>query len=504
MTPAGHAISLAAALLLGLLLGCESGGGETPAAEAVCAEHHVPEAICPFCHPGIVDPRRMCAEHGVPEALCTRCDPRLEAAFQAAGDWCGEHGLPESQCTACHPELAAGPAAPGDREPAEPRDVRVERGDAPRSQRPPSVTCDTETLRVVLASPEILGIAGIETVTVARRPVSRTLAANAILAYDGNRLVHLAPRVSGIVREVLRDLGDRVEAGAPLAVLDSVDLGAAKAAYLEGRATLSLRERIYAREQDLAARGVSTERDALEAETNVLASRIALQRAEQNLRLLGLSDAEIAAVAANGDVSPLLTLAAPFAGVVIERHAVVGEASDHEEILFSIADTSTMWAILDIYPEDADEVAPGQRVLLVVDGIAGETFGGTVTWVSTEVDPRTRTLKARAEVPNPAGTLRANLFARAEIVVRDRAETLLVPRAAVQWDGCCNIVFVRAGETLFLPRKVHLGPPIGEAFEVLSGLERGEEIVTQGSFLLKTEILRESIGAGCCDAEERE
>ena len=102
---------------------------------------------------------------------------------------------------------------------------------------------------------------------------------------------------------------------------------------------------------------------------------------------------------------------------------------------------------------------------------------------------------------NDRGLLRANMFARAGINLHSRAESPVVPESAVQWEGCCNVVFVKQSETTYQPRKVHLGIGTGTVYEVLSGVSRGEEVVTQGSFLLKTEILKGSIGAGCCEVD---
>ena len=87
------------------------------------------------------------------------------------------------------------------------------------------------------------------------------------------------------------------------------------------------------------------------------------------------------------------------------------------------------------------------------------------------------------------------------VAVRDRQPTMIVPRESVQWEGCCNVVFVKQNETTFVPRKVHLGPSSGAFYEVISGVEDGDVVVTQGSFLLKTEILKTNIGAGCCEAQ---
>jgi len=147
------------------------------------------------------------------------------------------------------------------------------------------------------------------------------------------------------------------------------------------------------------------------------------------------------------------------------------------------------------------QVREGLAVVLDVGGLPGERHSGRITWLSSQLDSRTRTLKARTEIANPKGLLRAGMFGKAEVTVRREEDALVVPRAARQWDGCCNVVFVKRSEVLFEPRKVRLGYATDRLFVVEDGLVAGEQIVTTGSFLLKTEILKGSIGAGCCEVE---
>jgi cobalt-zinc-cadmium efflux system membrane fusion protein len=501
------------ALWLALMLGVAACDSPEPAAEAEaedhtgqghetaaaapaadwCAEHAIADSDCPFCNPGLVEARGWCAEHDVAEALCWVCSPALVAAYEAVGDWCGEHGVPESRCVACNPGLAAAATAPGDPDP----DLQA----LPRAQRPPTVTCTKQNLTVNFEREEIAAEAGLGFETVRVEPVTRRLECNAIVAYDGNRKAQLAPQGAGTVASVDKDLGAAVAAGEVLATVVSPAFGSAKAAYLQAFAEVSLWEQNHARETDLLAQGVATERDVLEARSRLAESRIAQSRAEQELLGLGLSPAQLAAVAREGDTTSRYRIIAPFAGVVVERWAALGEVSDPARPLFTVADVSRMWALLDVYDSDVREIRAGQPVVLHVEGLPGEPFAGTVTWVSTQLDPRTRTLQARAEFENPGGLLKANMFAKAVVTVRQQQPTVIVPRAAVQWEGCCNVVFVRQSATQYQPRKVHLGPASGTMYEVVSGLKGGESVVTQGSFLLKTEILKGSIGAGCCEAQ---
>ncbi len=474
-------------------------------AATVCDEHDVVQ--CPFCFPSVIEEMGFCNGHGVPEAICTRCRNDLEAAFRAENDWCGGHDLPESQCELCNPGVLDkwknfGTAEEPSVTSLPTRDgIEVTTESTARIHRQPALNCTTEQSIIRLSSPAIADAAGLGFGSAEVAVLRKTLEAPAEMDYDARRHARLSPRAPGIVFEVRSDLGQQIQAGDVVVVVDSVALGSAKSALLQAVARVQLWERNSARENLLLEEKLTTEGDALEAEAKLVESRITLQAAEQRLRNLGLDEEQILEVREQGDTSSLLYLTAPFAGVVVGLEAVVGERADEQSVLVSIADTSRMWAMLDVDAGEIDKVAVGQPVLLTMDGHEDQVRGGLVTWISTRVDSRTRTIKVRAEFDNTDGSLRASGFGAGKIITRDDADAVLVPKAAVQWEGCCNIVFVRRSDTEFVPRKVFLGYDTGEHYEVLSGLLGGESLVTQGSFLLKTELKKESIGAGCCEVD---
>lgn len=460
------------------------------AASTAC-EHRIEESQCPFCTPGRIEQLGACREHGVPEALCVECRPFLKEAFIANGDWCSEHGTPESQCELCNPSLAS---AAGESPSA---------GAARRWQREPSATCSTSSTEVTLASPSIARTAGFEYAAIRESRLAREIERNAEVTYNANRYARLSSRASGVIVEVLKDLGDRVSAGEPIALIDSTELGTAKADLLQARELLSLREANATRETDLMDKGASTERDMLEAQTHRAEARIAVARARQRLRNLGLSDQKIDQVEKESDTSSMLEVVAPFSGTLVERTAVIGEVVDPRTMLFSIADTSTVWAMIDLIESDLAAVRAGQPVLLTIEGLSSRPFPGTLAWVSTQLDHRTRTIRARAELDNADGMLRAFMFGRATVVAGENRQAVTVPKSAVQWEGCCNVAFVRASEdgTRFKPARLTLGFDAGDRYEVLAGLSGGQTVVTRGSFVLKNEILKDSIGAGCCEVD---
>lgn len=371
----------------------------------------------------------------------------------------------------------------------------------PRSQREPSATCTNTFVTVTLKSPLVAQRTGLKTERVERRTVRDVISANAEVDFAGDHYAHLAARAPGIVSSVNAELGQQVTAGEVLAVIDSTELGSAKAAYLQARSLVDLRAKTYAREQALFEKSVSTERELLEAETSLVESNITLSSASQRLRNLGLSEEAIVSIVDSNDTSSALPLRSPFAGTIVARHAARGEVITTSEPLFAIADTTHMWVMLDVYEADVARLRIGQRLELSLDGLPGQTREGVLTWISASIDPTTRTVKARAELDNTDGMLRAHMFGNAQIEVETIEDALLVPDSAVQWDGCCNIVFVKHTDTVFQPYKVTLGPKQKNYFIVLEGLPAGETVVTQGSFLLKTEILKGNIGAGCCETD---
>ncbi len=472
-----------------------------PVASGPCAEHKVER--CPFCSPAVFEEMGFCKGHGVPEAVCTKCRDDLEEAFRSEGDWCEEHGLPESHCETCNPgtldKYKTSKAAPA--KATDEPDFAVSTSDTPRARTLPSLTCTTDSSIVKLTTASVADRVGIRVEEVQRGKLRKSLEAPATVEYDSRFHARLAPRAAGTIVEVRRDLGDVVGAGDVLIVLDSAALGAAKSELLQAAARVGLWEKNSQREGALREKGLSTEKDSLEAETQLVESRIALATAEQRLAILGLTRDQVRAVTENGEASSLLNITAPFSGVVVGLDAVLGELASPETSVVGVADTSRMWVMVDVHQADIRLVERGQPVLLTVEGWTGETLGGRVTWLSSDVDRHTRTVKVRAEFENPEGILRAHSFGTARIVTRDDMDAVLVPKGAVQWEGCCNVAFQRNSPTEFVPRKLRLGYDAGDYYEVLSGLSGGEVVVTQGSFILKTELQKGSIGAGCCEVD---
>ena len=409
----------------------------------------------------------MCEEHGVLEAICTKCNPRLIPIFKAKGDWCEEHGLPESVCPICHPERGGRPAA-----------------DVAADDAPPDGT------RVKLKTGDTARLAGILTARAIERKGGGGVPALARIVYDATRVAEINARAPGVIRTLKVDVGAAVKAGAPLAVVDSAEVGADRSRLTSASSRVKVAEENLEREQKLVEEGISARRSISAAQQELDAARAERAALATSLSIVG----------AHGGGPGGYTLVAPLAGVVTRRTASIGHLVEVGEALFEVVDTSAMWAELDVPEGDLAAVAVGQEVVVQLDGIAGRELRGALAYVAPEIDPQTRTARARVPLANPDGALRANMFGQARILAAART-TVMVPREAVQRAKSAQLVFVKLGADQFEARRVEVGPGEGDLVEIRKGVRPGEEVATQGSFLLKTETLKESIGAGCCAAD---
>ncbi len=183
------------------------------------------------------------------------------------------------------------------------------------------------------------------------------------------------------------------------------------------------------------------------------------------------------------------------------RDVVAGEVVATDRILFTVADTSVMWLVLNVPLEEARRVAIGQYVNFQPDG-DDRVYTGTLTWISTDVDAETRTIQGRGELPNEDGQLRNETFGTGEIILRDESDAIVAPSSAVHWEGCCHVAFVRDKDWFTSPykvihtRSVRPGVVMGDMTEVIAGLLPGEVVVTKGSGVLRAELLKGNLGAG--------
>lgn len=458
----------------------------TTAAAATCAPHQAPRELCFICDPALRDKNRLwCREHDRYEDRCWECHP--EARDQNR-PYCNEHGLYEDECFICHPE--ARPKSATQAETGHPHASLLceEHGVAEAECgicHPDQVARldPGQALKVRLPSPDSARAAGVELGKPTRGQIAEGVECYADITFNQNKVAQIVTPVSGILQEVPVDLGHTVEEKQPVARLWSASIAEAVAKAVLSHQTLD-------RERRLRGQRVTSQQNLEEAEA-------AHRAACQQLRTLGFTEEQIDALGHKPQEEVLLEMRAPFAGEIVERNAVRGAFVEAGRTLFTLADRSVMWAMLNLPESALGQVRVGQEVELQLDSMPGKTFAGTLTWVSAEVDDRTRMARARAEIPNPEGVLRAKMFAQARILTRTRKDALLLPGGAVQHVEGTHLVFVKLEEDLYEARRVQLGVRFGGQVEVMAGLRPEENVALSHVFPLKSQLLVSRLGAGC-------
>ncbi|MEZ6143799.1 MAG: efflux RND transporter periplasmic adaptor subunit [Zavarzinella sp.] len=466
----------------------------------------------------VADKDDWCTEHNVPESACVECDDNLMPKDKVHG-WCKIHGIPE--CTLDHPELAQLPKPPSVASAELARAKRALEFCARTANNP---NCRTHLRRIQYATASDADKAGIMVEPVWTAPAVEFVSAPGEIGYDQTKLAHLSSRSPGTVWKVYRHLGDEVKAGDVLALVDAADVGKAKTEVLQAYATLQLKVQTVASIKESggavpAARVREAEAAAREAEIRLIAGCQALtnlglllkesevrsltaDQLKSRLHLLGIPAEVAKTIDSDTATSNLLPLVSPMNGLVVSREIVAGEVVDLARILFEVVDTRSLWLTFDLKGEDAHRVKIGQQVMFKPDDGRAE-LSGSITWRSSQADPKTRTVKIRADISDPEGRQVANTFGAGRVILREEEKAVSVPNEAVHWEGCCNVVFVRDKDYLkseykvFHVRKVRIGAKDGKNTEIAAGLLPGELVVTKGSGLILTELLRSSLGEGC-------
>ena len=311
-------------------------------------------------------------------------------------------------------------------------------------------------------------------------------------------LAEITTLVRGRVIDVYADLGREVKGGTLLALLYSSELGMAQSAYLKATAKLNVAERAFRRAELLLKEKVIGVAELQRREGEMLSLRAELREARDRLLILGLTDEDLRNLDRNHTIRSHVPVVAPFDGRIIARNLTKGEVVETTEKLFVVADLSDVWVTAVIPEKDIpyirpDQTGTGQSVEVHVAAYPGQAFQGRITYVGDVLDPATRTMRLRLELPNPERKLKPAMYATVRVYSEPEANALLIPESAVQRDRDRQFVFVEREPAIFEARDVKLGSSNGREIKVLDGLLEGEAIVTNGAFVLKSELLGEQM-----------
>ena len=315
---------------------------------------------------------------------------------------------------------------------------------------------------------------------------------------DEHALAEITTLVRGRVIDVYADLGREVKGGTLLALLYSSELGMAQSAYLKATAKLNVADRAFRRAELLLKEKVIGLAESQRREGEMISLRAEQREARDRLLLLGLTDEDLRHLDKNQTIRSHVPVVAPFDGRIIARNLTKGEVVETTEKLFVLADLSEVWVTAKIPEKDipyirTDQTGTGQLVEVHVSAYPGQIFQGSITYVGDVLDPATRTMRLRLELPNPQRKLKPEMYATVRVYSDPEPNVLLIPETAIQRDRDRQFVFVEREPGLFEIRPVQLGDSNGKEVKVLGGVEDQEAVVVTGSYVLKSELLGSQI-----------
>ena len=388
----------------------------------------------------------------------------------------------------------------------------------------PAASAGNADPRSIQIDPAARRVANIQTVAVKSASTSRAIRAVGVLSYDEGALKTISAYVDGRIDRLYADYtGALVNKGDHLALVYSPRLYSSQV------------ELLLAKKASEASRS-STVMRVTQSSRDLYAS------ARQRLIELGMTEAQIAQLEKNGDANSRMHLCAPISGTVIEKLAVEGQYVKEGQAIYKLADLSTVWLMLELFPDDAAIIRFGQKVIAEVQSLPGRAFEGRVAFIDPTVDSKTRTVGVRVVIENDDGLIRVGDYAKATINVplADTQQTqvhdpelaikwisprhphvvessagvcpicgvdlvpaaqlgftdqpiagnavLLIPRDAVLMAGNNSVVYVETQPGRFEIRRVVLGPQCGDQVVVRSGVQAGEQVATRGNFLIDSQM----------------
>lgn len=338
--------------------------------------------------------------------------------------------------------------------------------------------------RLIAVSANVAKQLGIEITTAQPGLVASELRLVGTIGFNEEKLARLAPRVSGTVRQVLKNVGDHIESGEPLAILDSKEIAEARLAYFAAKDKMGLAETTFAREDELFGKRVSSEQDLTNARRDLVQARTDMRIAMQALTSMGFRVSDLQQLEASPNDLSRIDIVAPFAGEVIERQLFTGEFLPQDRPVFLVADLDTVWVNLQIAPSQLRYITSGE--LVRISDTDGPSADAKIVYVAPLISGDTKTALARIELPNPKHRWRPGAMVQALIDGPSKAAAVIVPNDALQTIGGQPCVFL-ATDGGFRSRVVTTGSVNDKVTEILDGLNPGDRIAAGQTFALKSE-----------------
>jgi membrane fusion protein, copper/silver efflux system len=339
---------------------------------------------------------------------------------------------------------------------------------APARESVEPASVGTEPGTTVQLDADEINAAGVQLAQVSSARLKTSVESVGRVEQPEAQLATVPARVSGRIDKLyVQFTGESVRRGQAVAEIYSPDLVASAEEY---RLAIQNRERMQG----------SSEKSAVESSNDLVAA------SRRRLELWGVSKRQIEA-AGTGTAGLHATIYAQSGGSVVERKVTNGQYVNAGDALFTVADLSTVWVKADVYEYQLAQIKSGQMVEITSDVLANKVVHGRVDFIEPEANPQTRTIPVHVHVPNPAMRLRPGMYIRAKFISPSERETLVVPRSAVLDTGTRKLVYVAKPDGVFEAREIQAGAATEELYPVIAGLKAGEQVVTNGNFLIDSQ-----------------
>jgi cobalt-zinc-cadmium efflux system membrane fusion protein len=361
------------------------------------------------------------------------------------------------------------------------------KGGAPQAETEALAASDPMEIK---AEPGLL--ARLQTGEVEWANVGAAIAVAARVEVDDTRVTRVGSPVMGRIMSLSSRVGEEVKRGQVLAALNSTGLSDAQLGFLKALSQRQLAQRAVERAQVLLKADVIGAAELQRREAELAQASAELDAARDQLTLLGMPAEAIEELRRTRTMNSVSRVVASMDGTVMDRKVTLGQVVQPADTIYEIADLSEVWLVADVPEQNAGHLAAGQSVEAQIPALPGETLQGRLSFVSATVNPETRTVMVRMEVPNPRKRLKPAMLAT--MVIRDHAvRQRVVPLSSVVREGNSECLFVQRGESTFVLREVKLGPETGGRRVLIEGVNPGERIVTSGAFHLNNERRRRAV-----------
>lgn len=325
--------------------------------------------------------------------------------------------------------------------------------------------------------------------------VAGSLEVAARIETDASRIARVGSPVPGRIIKLLALEGQYVPRGAVLAMLHSTDLSDTQFAFVKAYSQEKLAEQAAKRAEQLVAADVIGQAELEKRRAELLQASTELSALQTQLRAMGMTDQALRQLETTRKLNADYPIVTSIAGTVLERKITIGQIVQPAEIAFMVADLSNVWVVADVPEEDSGRLHKGMRVEVKIPALPDQDIKGSLSYVSSIVDPSTRTVQVRMDLPNPRSIFKPAMLASMKFIDHGEVRTTL-PNTAVVREENKDYVFVQVGQHKFMLREVALGAEIGEERILESGLSPNEPIVLDGAFHLNNQRKQNAIKGG--------